>query len=58
MRRCKFLVEHYDPVLGLVPAGIVDSFKDAFDITPEGVKAELTVLWEPVPAGVKNDKED
>ena len=53
MRHCKFLVEHYDPVLGLVPAGIVDSFKDAFDITPEGVKAELTVLWEPVQAGVK-----
>ena len=58
MRRCKFLVEHYDPVLGLVLAGIVDSFKDAFGITPEGVKAELTVLWEPVQAGVKDDKED
>lgn len=48
MRRCKFLVEHYDPVLGLVPAGIVDTFQQAFDITPEGVKAELTVLWEPL----------
>ena len=58
MRRCKFLVEHYDPVLGLVPAGIVDTFQQAFDITPEGVKAELTVLWEPVPAGVNNDKKD
>lgn len=58
MRRCKFLVEHHDPVLGLVPAGIVDNFQEAFDITPEGVQAELTVLWEPAPGGVKNDKKD